>query len=269
MKHIITGIFIIFIGGVNAQNVPVDFEQNGLGANWTWTTFENATNPPVEIVSNPDLSGINTSSNALKFTALQAGNPWAGFESLHGSDIGSFSLDSSNCTIKIMVWKSVISDVGIKLVDPTSAALPELKVSNTVVNRWEELTFDFCSRIGAYPVVKDQIVVFPDFNLNGRSQDNIVYIDNIYDTDNSVSGIDFKNNNKVFCFPNPVNEQLLVSVNKEYNAKIIDLHGKVQANKELFLGDNSIDLTFLSNGLYFLQLYNNNSLEETIKLIKK
>lgn len=165
-----------------AQNAPVNFEPGGQGANWTWTVFENATNPPVEIINNPDPSGINTSSKVAKFTALQAGNPWAGCESAHGSaDLGPFVLNSTNSLIKIMVWKSVISDVGIKLVSSGGWALPEIKVANTLVNQWEELTFNFAAfpnppaPDGPY----DQIVVFPDFNLAGRTQDNIIYFDNI------------------------------------------------------------------------------------------
>lgn len=39
-----------------AQNAPIDFEAGGQGANWTWTVFENETNPPLEIIANPDPS---------------------------------------------------------------------------------------------------------------------------------------------------------------------------------------------------------------------
>ena len=52
-------------------------------------------------------------------------------------------------------------------------------MSNTVINQWEELIFDFSSRIGVFPVVKDQIVIFPDFDLNGRIDDQIIFFDNI------------------------------------------------------------------------------------------
>ena len=103
-----------------AQNNPIDFESGGFGAAWTWTVFENNTNPPVEIIPNPDMSGANTSATVAKFTALQTGQPYAGCESLHGSDIGTFTLDATNSTVKIMVWKSVISDVGIKFALPSS-----------------------------------------------------------------------------------------------------------------------------------------------------
>jgi hypothetical protein len=159
-----------------AQNAPIDFEPNGHGANWTWTVFENDTNPPVEIIANPDPTGANTSSTVAKFTALTGGQPWAGFESQHGTDIGSFTLDSSTSTITIKVWKSVISDVGIKLVEANSASLGEIKVANTVTGEWEELTFDFSIAEG---IEYDQIVIFPDFDLAGRTTDNECYIDDV------------------------------------------------------------------------------------------
>lgn len=163
-----------------AQNSPIDFETGGYGADWTWTVFENEDNPPLEIVANPDMSGVNTSATVAKFTARQAGQPWAGCESQHGSDIGSFSFDETNVTVKIMVWKSVISDVGLKFVEASGEAQPEVKVANTLVNQWEELTFDLSGSIGmGITGIIDQIVVFPDFDLSGRTQDNVIYFDNI------------------------------------------------------------------------------------------
>ena len=176
-------------GSVLAQNYPIDFETGGNGATWTWTVFENSGNPSLEIVTNPNTGGINSSATVAKFTALQTGQPWAGCESQHGSDIGTFSLDASNSTLKIMVYKTVISDVGLKFVIPTSGSLGEIKVANTITNAWEELTFDFSSHIGLLEAIGiDQIVVFPDFNLGGRTQDNIIYFDNISFSPATVPG---------------------------------------------------------------------------------
>ncbi|MDG1792509.1 MAG: hypothetical protein P8H02_04565, partial [Flavobacteriaceae bacterium] len=105
-------------GNGTMPNGPIDFETGGYGANWTWTVFENSENPPaLEIVSNPNSSGINTSSTVAKFTALSSGAAYAGCESQHGSDIGSFKFDSNNSIVKIMVYKTVISDVGLKFVE--------------------------------------------------------------------------------------------------------------------------------------------------------
>ncbi len=75
-----------------------------------------------------------------------------------------------------MVYKPVISDVGIKLTKSDGWSMGEIKVANTVINQWEELTFDFTSQeTDGY----DQIVIFPDFDLVGRGQTNICYFDNI------------------------------------------------------------------------------------------
>ena len=204
-------VIMIFSKTLLAQNSPIDFETGGYGANWTWTVFENDNNPSLEIMTNPNIGGINSSATVAMFTALQAGQPFAGCESLHGADIGSFSFDSTNCIIKIMVWKDVISDVGIKFADATSAAQPEIKVANTLINQWEELTFDFSSRIGVYPVVKDQIIIFLDFELAGRTQDNVCYFDNVSFSSSIFVGID--NKSETFPqgfileqnFPNPFN----------------------------------------------------------------
>jgi len=169
-------------GGDYNLSLPIDFENDGYGASWTWNVFENGSNPALEFVTNPSASGINQSSTVAKITALQAGQPWVGTETAHGQMGITWDLSASNAIIKIMVYKTVISDVGIKLVNPTGGAQEEIKVANTVINQWEELTFDFSSRIGNGldgSTNIDQIVVFPDFNLDGRTSDNVVYFDNI------------------------------------------------------------------------------------------
>ena len=264
MKHLFLPLAFILSFVSHGQNIPIDFEQGGHGINWTWTTFENNINPPLEIVPNPDSSSINPSSTVAKFTALQAGEPWAGVESMHGTDIGSFSLDNNNCTVKIMVWKPVISDVGIKFVDATNAAQPEIKVSNTLINQWEELTFDFSSRIGVYPIVKDQIVIFPDFDIGGRAQDNVIYFDNVY---GSVSNTSIETNNKesLNLYPNPAQDFVTIqNTSGSVNVEVFDVIG----NFILKSKDKTIDISNMPNGIYIFIITTNNS-NEILKLIKK
>jgi hypothetical protein len=183
MKNLFTSFLAMTCCAVGfSQNVPIDFETGGNGDTWTWTVFENDTDPALEIIPNPDPSIVNNSCTVAKFTALQTGNPWAGCESQHATDLGTYMLSSVNSTITIMVWKPVISDVGIKLVNPTNGAMPELKIPNTLINQWEEITFDFSAYITEpiYVAGVDQIVIFPDFDLGGRTQDNICYFDHVY-----------------------------------------------------------------------------------------
>lgn len=264
MKYLFLPLALNVIFVSFGQNIPIDFEQGGYGANWNWTTFENDTNPAIEIVPNPDSSNINPSSTVAKFTALQAGEPWAGVESMHGSDIGSFSLDNTNCIVKIMVWKPVISDVGIKFVDATNAAQPEIKVSNTLINQWEELTFDFSSRIGVYPVTKDQIVIFPDFDLGGRSQDNIIYFDNVYGSLNNTNTQEV-DHEKISVYPNPASDLIfLKNVESLEKLEIYDLIGNL---KGVYFQE-IVDISTYSNGVYLLKLISE-STTTLIKVVKK
>ncbi|MSP09834.1 MAG: T9SS type A sorting domain-containing protein [Flavobacteriaceae bacterium] len=174
---IVSAAMFAAVTGLQAQKSPLDFETPGNGAAFTWTTFENDANPAVEIVANPNSSGLNVSATVAKFKAMKAGQPWAGFESKHGSDIGTFTFSASNCIIKLLVWKSVKSDVGIKFASASNASTGEIKVANTTTGAWEELVFDFSARIGES---NDQIILFPDFATTpARSSDNICYIDNI------------------------------------------------------------------------------------------
>ena len=128
---IVSAVTIAAVTGLSAQKSPIDFETSGNGKTFTWTTFENGDNPAVEIVANPSSSGLNVSATVAKFTAMKAGQPWAGFESKHGTDIGTFTLSASNCIVKMLVWKSVKSDVGIKFASASGASTGELKVANT------------------------------------------------------------------------------------------------------------------------------------------
>jgi hypothetical protein len=164
-----------YTAGDGGGAAVIDFEPEGLGASWTWSVFENADNPPLEFVANPDPTGANTSATVAMFNVRQAGQPWAGTQTL---DKETFSLDESNAIVRVMVYKSVISDVGIKF-EKGTASTGEIKVPNTVVNQWEELTFDFSGVIGSEVNIDiTGLVVFPDFQ-GGRAADHVVYFDNI------------------------------------------------------------------------------------------
>lgn len=245
-----------FAIGAKAQNLPIDFEVGGTGLNWTWTTFEDVNNPPLEFVDNPDPSGINASLYVAKFTALQLGKPWAGFESQHGAGIGSFSFDATNCVFRIMVYKSVISDVGLKFASSSNAAQPELKKPNTLINQWEEIEFNVCGLIGMYPQVVDQVIIFPDFNLSNRTQDNVIYIDNI-GNNGSVSGIEeLVNPLALNVYPNPSENAISVlGLNPQEIVKslvVINHLGQVVASEDGT--EKNIDIRGLQKGHYFLRI---------------
>ncbi|WP_170252867.1 putative Ig domain-containing protein [Colwellia echini] len=164
--------------GFVAVGTPYDFEAAGFGGDFTWAVFENDGNAPLEFVANPGSSALNDSAIVAMFTAKQAGQAWAGTETT-AANTTPFTMDASNSIVKIMVYKSVISDVGLKF-SVGAAAQGELKVANTKINEWEELTFDFSSRVGSAETINiDSVIVFPDFNTDGRASDTVSYFDNI------------------------------------------------------------------------------------------
>lgn len=152
----------------------VDFEQAGAGASWTWIVDDNGTNPPaLEIVANPNASGINTSATVAKFIATEGGQPWA---LTYTDNIGSFTFSENNSIVKIKIRKDIPTPVGLKFEDTTQAYAPTIvEVANTQVNGdWEELTFDFSIAIGK---TYNRMVVIPDFY--DRSLDTTIYFDDI------------------------------------------------------------------------------------------
>ncbi|MBA6351136.1 MULTISPECIES: putative Ig domain-containing protein [unclassified Colwellia] len=164
-------------GNFVAVGTPYDFEATGLGSDFVWAVFENDDNPALEFVANPASSTVNDSTTVAMFTARMAGQPWAGTETT-AANTTPFTMDATNSIVKIMVYKSVISDVALKF-SVGAAAQAEIKVPNTKINEWEELTFDFSSRIGMAETINiDSVIVFPEFT-DGRAADTVSYFDNI------------------------------------------------------------------------------------------
>lgn len=234
-----------------SQNNPIDFEDGGHGADWTWAVFENDDNPALEIVDNPDAT-VNTSSTVAKFTARTTGNPYAGCESLHGTDIGEYQITESNSTITILVYKTRISDVGIKLVTASGWAKPEVKVANTKVNEWEKLTFDF-STVDHEGMTYDQIVVFPDF-LGDRAEDQIIYFDNIVIGDAEVNSVKTLTASEVSVYPNPANNLVEVAIENGSIENITVLNLTGQSVLEQNTNSATLDVSMLATGVFTIQV---------------
>jgi len=186
MKKLLLLLTMMAMSTIGRAQVAIDFEPEGTGTDLTWTVFENGDNlDAFAIIDNPDASGGNTSTKVAKFIARQTGATWAG---LTGKGITPFIFDETNRIIKVMVWKSVISDVGIKLETNSGWAQPEIKVANTKTGEWEELTFDFTGRENPPSEQFTGISFFPDFK-EGRSADETVYFDNFsYAAANTTGG---------------------------------------------------------------------------------
>ena len=172
MKQLYT--LLLMLPAMLFAQTDIDFQSinSGLpGPNWTWTADQ--TDTSFDAVDNPSATGINTSSKVGELTAAAGSVAYA---LAYSDGIGSFTFDANNTTVKIMVYKSRISPIEIKFEDASDSSVSVSRtVSNTVINGWEELTFDFYSAIGNTSYGK--IVIIPD-NL-ARTEANITYFDNI------------------------------------------------------------------------------------------
>jgi len=171
------------VSGDGAALATIDFESPDTGADYLWAVFENNDNPALEIVTNPGSSEANASATVAKMIARAASTGAQPFAGVSTESLPTFTLGATNKVVKVMVYKSVISDVGVKFeslqADGTKASTGEIKVANTLINQWEELTFDFSSVVGE-PANTDitGLVIFPDFT-DGRAADSVTHFDNI------------------------------------------------------------------------------------------
>ncbi|MDD3322078.1 MAG: T9SS type A sorting domain-containing protein [Paludibacter sp.] len=235
----------------------INFET--VGQDWTWTVGENGTNPALEFVDNPSSTGINTSTKAAKFTATAAGNAWA----LVFSSSRPYLISNDNKIIKVMVYKDRISNFGLKL-ETTDGAL-ELTVPNTLINTWEELTFDFSSKVGT---TVNNFVIIPDFLA--RTDATINYFDNISFSNGMVSSLGAnKSDNLVRCYPNPMNNTINVSASSEISQVIVrNILGQTVKTITVNQLEKSLDLSAVSAGNYFVTVKMTNGQISTQKVVK-
>jgi hypothetical protein len=140
---------------VFAQPV-IDFET--VGNNWGWNPFDLGTGGSFDVVANPSPGGLNTSDSCAMMMIAIDGNPWAGMWS---ADFPDMLITADNCIVRILVYKDVATRFNLKLEPPNVDHFD----SNTVINQWEELTFDYSSAIGTtanvLTLIPDQEPPFP------------------------------------------------------------------------------------------------------------
>ena len=230
----------------SAGIAKIDFET--VGQDWNWTLFENGDNAPTlyAVVPNPSSAGINTSAHCAQYTVNPDGAPWAG---LWSSDIGPFTFSIDNCKVKVMVNKNVISNFDLKFENVDGTVAIEKQVPNTVINQWEELTFDYSDQIGK---AVTKIVFIPDFP-SARSIGSINYWDNVTFNSNLINGVEKQMATKFSVYPNPVQDKLQI-FSKQEMAQIIIRNLLGQPVKSITVNsiNKTIDLTGVASGNYFI-----------------
>jgi hypothetical protein len=142
-----------------------DFE----GTPPTFTTFGNIA--AIEIVANPNQTGLNTTANVAKFTKTSGSETWAGcfFEVIEPLDFENYT------KVKMKSLSPVTgSVVKMKLENADASVTYEVDLTTTVADQWEEFVYDFSSAPAADYT---KIVVFYDFGDIGDG--TIYYFDEI------------------------------------------------------------------------------------------
>jgi hypothetical protein len=257
MKTFYTFLLVtLFAIGANAQLLqPFTFETEEAAASWVIFANGAAMAPEnIVVVENPDKSDPNTSANVLQFTVFPDADPWVGMKNevdLLDADGKAMVFTEDDHIITMMVYKTVISPMIMKLENRMGGGDPlEAKVSNTLVDEWELITFDLSVAIG---LTFEKLVVFPDFPT-ARTDGTVVYLDNITSpgaeeivSSNQISKSSLK------VYPNPAENMLFVQQEGMTGFSISNLSGQT-VETSIFQSANSksIELYNLKSGVYFL-----------------
>jgi len=170
------------IPSLSGQVTILDFEAPGTSTNFQY--FGSSLDGSLtEVITNPNPSGINTSSKVTKFIKPAGAQVWAGAFS---NPAPAVAIDLTNGgPICVKVHMDHIGNLALKLEGSTSGQPNWIQVvSNTKINEWEELCFDInlpsleapnTPASGVYGVA----VLFFDFGTPGGATDVTSYVDDI------------------------------------------------------------------------------------------
>ena len=236
----------------------IDYET--VGQDWTWSSFGNGANGAdlYAVIANPSVSGINTSAQCAKYKIGVGAQSWAG---IYSDNMGSVTLSPDNCKVKIMVYKSFISNFDLKFENGTFNF--ETLVPNTKINEWEELTFDLSAQIGK---TITRMVLIPDSNP-ARSAERICYWDNISFNSNNPNAIHELGSTDIHIYPNPFHNDLKVKSDNEISQVIVrNIVGQIIKVVNVTSMEATINLNEIASGNYFvtIKLVNGNTVTQKI-----
>ncbi len=127
----------------------------------------------MELIPNPDKTGVNLSPYVCHFFRDMDGVPWGGFWSNLPAEIDV----TENKYVHVKVWKPRISPIKFKIEGGAAGNIEiESMYPQTLINEWEDMVFDFSEKTGTYPI----IAFLPDFaDPVGLTEDIDIYFDDI------------------------------------------------------------------------------------------
>lgn len=210
-----------------------------------------------KVLENPNPTGINTSSMVGEFVKAGDGASFAGMY----ADLDAPIDFGDNKTAKVKVHMDHIGNFAVKLEgSATGADFVELPVDNTVVNDWEELTFDFSAVPDDAQYMR--LTIFFDLGIDATGENVTSYFDDMVFGDGSctVSTGLFEpvRVEKMQISPNPVSSELRIEHATDVQlVRIVNMLGQ-QVRAVQFVGsvNAQIDVSGLDSGVYLLAGYN-------------
>lgn len=225
-----------------------------------------------EVVDNPNPSGINESDRVGKFIKAGDAAPFAGmFADLDAA----IDWKDEDKIFKAMVHMDHLGNFAVKLEGSATGQPPlEIPVENTLIDEWEELTFDFSA--AADNAEYRRLTVFFDLGIDATGEDVVSYFDNLVvgEGECEISTSIFRpvEMEKLSIAPNPVMDELRVEHPEAIKRlDIINMYGVRVAHIQVFgEGSTWINVSNLTPGMYIIAGFNAaNTQISTSKFIKQ
>lgn len=211
----------------------------------------------VNILANPDATGLNVSDSVASFIEPAAGETWMGvYFEVDTANSAPLYLAGDSSTLCIDAWLPNISGVNIKLENPGDGGFnfEPAQIANTTSSAWEQICHDFAGTAAEGRDITRVVIFFNQAAV--PAAETTYYWDNLQQLGaTSIGGLKF--GGFIKAYPNPVTNVLRITeeLTVPHDFIVSDLTGRevLRVNNSL---NGTIDVSTLINGAYFLRAVN-------------
>jgi hypothetical protein len=271
-----TGNDIYLIDDIQWKSEPItgcalDFETADRTVPFKYFANDTLEGKFAKVVTNPKKAGINLSANTLEFKRLPGGAVYAG---------GYFDLPApmkwttNTISVKAKVLMDHIGNFAAKL-EGANPVL-EVKVANTKVNEWEEITVNFTG-LGTPTVTGkegyNRLTLFVDLTLPVAATIQTSYIDDIVIGEGTCGRVGIFETAKVESlkvYPNPATDALYIDNTEGVRRlEITNMLGQKVKIVTVSSENYTLSLNGLDRGMYLISAYGDKGLVANNKFVKE
>lgn len=274
-------LLIFSISSGFSQVMVNDFEEGST------TPLDDSGQFIVEVVANPNPTGLNTTANCLKISRTETKRWW----DYVGIDVADETISSADLKyLSVMVQYADVADIGIRFDAPSDAdaGVETVRPLNTYdssnLNQWQELVFEIKDGPNAFAFTKgtlfrltlhadigDQADEIPNRNYLLDGTEKVAYFDQFRILDaNPLSVKDVSLEDAFSIYPSSVSTTFTIKTTKTISdISVLSVLGKNVTNNTVDLGNNEYDISSLSSGMYIVKIASENGNFITKKIIKE